>query len=280
MNDMQRVFDAVAALTAGWDEHIEYSVCVDGRNIEARAKTVRHPALIVQLKEAGAERTSCGSQERGSPNKPGPRPPGNMAPLHLLDTINEEAHFVYADLWRNTKGTDPILEAKDKRLPLLLRSLTILVEQSHEYPDLIHEVARQAKGWVNKAKVMLGYQRPYTMLATSVCGECGGALIVAVDASTDVRCIGTPDCVPCGMVYRQEDWISLLPDLVTTDGAITHILGEEADPRERKLIRFRLYNWAAAGKLTRHGGTGNGAARWDLREIEQIVSAIPVDNPV
>lgn len=48
------------------------------------------------------------------------------------------------------------------------------------------------------------------------------------------------------------------PVLVDTEAAV------EWSGRDRQTI----YRWAREGKITRYGGRGNGAARWDIRELE------------
>lgn len=272
VSDLQWFHESVASLTVGWSEHIEYSVSINGK-IEARAKTVRYPGLLYQLTRATDAAIVGPQQERGAPNKPASRPPGCMAPLDLIDTINEEAAALYVNLWWQVKGTEPRLTTKRGKA-LLLRNLGVLAEQAHEYPHLVRDMSRTSGSWVSRARVMLGYQRPYVMLASTVCGECGGGLTVAEDAGTDVRCVGTPDGSACGVVYRQHDWIAMLPALVTTDGAIAQIMelmGGNDTAYQRRMVRQRIYGWSNSGVLTRHGGTGNGDARWDPREIENAV---------
>lgn len=225
MNDGQRIAEHVAALTVGWSEHVEYAVripahtvgcarksclCPDG-DVEARAKTVRYPALLAQLQQSISIPSSGGPPSVGgsNPNKSGSRPPGNIAPLILIDTISEEARHHYADLWSITKGTPPALSTVRKTVEVL-RNLATLAEVSHEHPVVVHDVAVAASTWVRKAKIMLGYQRPQVMMESTTCHACGGALAVAADASTDVRCVGSPGVLACGQVYRRADWIGLL----------------------------------------------------------------------
>lgn len=57
----------------------------------------------------------------------------------------------------------------------------------------------------HQARRYLGYEQRMVEL-TKVCGACGSKLIVAADASTDVFCTNDD----CDVVYRQQDWISLL----------------------------------------------------------------------
>lgn len=133
-----------------------------------------------------------------------------MAPLLLIDTVSEEARHWYSDLWFVVKGT-PAPSTARKNLPEVLTMLLLVADQAHEYPALVHELAGSARKWVNKGRIMLGYQKPHVQLQSTVCGECGGALAVASDASSDVRCVGTPTDPACGHVYRRENWLELLP---------------------------------------------------------------------
>lgn len=57
----------------------------------------------------------------------------------------------------------------------------------------------------HRVRDYLGYARMVKLTSTS-CHVCGGQLIVAEDASTDVMCIAEG----CGNVYRQADWIEIL----------------------------------------------------------------------
>lgn len=208
MTDRERIAECVTALTVGWSEHIEYAVRV-GSDVEARGKTVRYPALLAQLQQAITMPSSGAPSSTRNPNKSGSRPPGNTAPLILIDTISEEARKNFAILWTVSKGTPPALGTR-RRTVEVLRNLATLAEVSHEHPAVVHDIAGDARNWVRKARIMLGYDKPDVMMESSTCHECGGALAVAADASTDVRCIGSPGALPCGQIYRRSDWIGLL----------------------------------------------------------------------
>lgn len=223
MSDRERIAESVSTLINGWDEHIEYAIrvvvhvngcsrrnCLCTDRVEARARTMHYPGLLSQLEEAASIPSSAGPSSGGSSNKPGSRPPGNMASLLLIDTINEEARFWYSDLWFVVKGT-PAPSTARKTLPELLLMLVLVADQAHEHPGLVHELSGSLHKWINKARIMLGYAKPYVQLASTTCHQCGGALAVASDASTDVRCVGTPTDPACGHVYRRENWLELLP---------------------------------------------------------------------
>jgi hypothetical protein len=60
--------------------------------------------------------------------------------------------------------------------------------------------------YVKTARIMLQYDVPKRVLRDVVCGTCKSALVVAVDASSDVVCVGEG----CGQVYRRYEWVDLL----------------------------------------------------------------------
>lgn len=205
MDDLERLHRSVDMLVNGWHERIEYRVRI-GDAVEDRAKRIRHSALLVQLHELSLQRSS-GSNNGGSTNKPGSRPPLNMAPLDLIDTITEEAQQQYHDLCTQVNGKAPTLM---RRRPVT-QTLHNLVAVAMTCEVSLHECARVAQMWVRKSRVMLGYDQPQALLKDTVCGTCGGALVVATDASTDVRCIGNSgDAHGCGQVYPRWQWLQLL----------------------------------------------------------------------
>lgn len=213
MNDVELLAMNVQCLVNGWRERVEYNVKI-GKDVEARAKTMRHVALILQLQEMSLTQSS-GS---GGPsvNRPDSRPPGNMAPLHLIDTISEQARFLYADLCADFRGVAPQDPLLHQRITQVLHNLLAVSQVAIEtHPRNVHQVARTSSQWVRKARCMLGYDKPQVLLRDMVCGNCGGALCVASDASTDVRCIGTPALPSCGQVYARWDWLNLLRDTET-----------------------------------------------------------------
>lgn len=79
-----------------------------------------------------------------------------------------------------------------------------------EAHDLIMDLRRDLQQYVHRARLLLGYDVPMRMLADTVCGECGGGLMVADDASSDVICVGSPSTERCGRRYDHTEWIQLL----------------------------------------------------------------------
>lgn len=208
----------------GWSEHIEYKeritvhttacrnsspgtpVCECPQILERRARTVRYPSLLGQLQCSSAMLTS-NIQSTGSTNKPGSRPPGNMACILLIDCINEEARFLYATMHTVYHSRTPTVAELRTPLPCITE---LAMKMQDEYPECIREAARETARWVKKARVMLGYQKEDTLIQSTECGSCGGRLAVASDASTDVRCVGTDENQSCGHVYKRDQWLSLL----------------------------------------------------------------------
>ncbi|MFJ4828417.1 hypothetical protein ACIP79_00525 [Streptomyces sp. NPDC088747] len=235
MTDAEFIASLVGQLAAGWEERIEYQVpikrhaklcsvmqaamaparrkhyqCECPEQFEARARTVQLPSLIDQLQEAIAEPVSMHGGDGASGAKPHSNPPGNQEALDLLLSVKSDAYESYLVLRRAlypthaAQGHPPVVSA--------LRALPDWCAMASEdgHGELVCEVKERLRKRVRSARIVLGYDTPQRMLADSLCGECGGALIVADDASTDVRCIGTPDAAPCGTRYYRWQWIELL----------------------------------------------------------------------
>lgn len=208
MNEIDRIQDLLAQLCAGWHEHVEYTIIVGGHR-ELRGQNVYHPALLDQLRE-----NSCGlggiAQGGGTPyNKPGSRPPGNTAGLHLLDHIGCAAKGWYAVLYEATTCR-PVPVVRHP-LPMLLTELLDLARRAQQdNPSQVGALCREVASWVGRARIVLGYDRPEIELRDVVCGECGGILVVPSDASGDVRCIGTATSGSCGVIYPRYRWLEMV----------------------------------------------------------------------
>lgn len=234
----EQVADLVHQLTAGWDEHVDYQVLIQrhgplcrvwraaisaGRRkhyrcecpqlLEGRGKSVRQPPLIDQLQAAVAEPTANGTGEGGAGDKPHSATPGNAEALELLLRIRASAHQHYRRL-REELYPDHTAPMRIT-VPNALRAVTDWCAMASDGTvecgyALVCEVKDDLRKTVKSARIVLGYDAPQRMLADTVCGVCAGALIVADDASTDVRCIGTPEAAGCGTRYMRWDWINLL----------------------------------------------------------------------
>lgn len=197
-DEMRRHRDA---LIYGFNEHIEFVVEING-GYERRGAVRRFEALLTQLETNSiTPLTASGQSGPGSPNKAGSRPPLNQAYADLVDTIHEQAIAAWL-----------ILEQDQPPIPLtaLLDQLYMAVlRNSLAAPQGCEKVVRMASDWVKRARVLLGFETRTVVLSETVCGQCGGTLVVAADASTDVRCIGTQAAESCGMVYGRLQWLSL-----------------------------------------------------------------------
>lgn len=218
--DLETLARNVQSLVNGWHERVEYrlqthtcdredgthtSICFP--NTEDRVKTVRHSALLLALRQSS---TDMGGQGGGhNANKPGSRPPGNMAPLNLIDCIREEAVYHIQQMCMFVRGDTPDVP-RTTRVTQVLHNLIDVALSCHEYPQAVRDAAKASGKWVSKSRCMLGYDKPYCLLRDMVCGKCGGALMVASDASTDVRCVGKEDTPACGQVYPRWQWLDLL----------------------------------------------------------------------
>jgi hypothetical protein len=191
------------ALVNGFSEPVEYVVTVNGQR-EARRAVRRYDGLLRQLAEQSTTPLPSRGQNGPGGGKAGSRPTMNMVYANAVDTIEENAWIA----WELLCGPG---YNSEWGLSLLLAHLYDHVKgYADERPDECATVARMARKWVHDARVLLGYESRKVTLADTVCGECGGTLVVAIDATSDVRCIGTASAEPCGMVYGRLEWVSLL----------------------------------------------------------------------
>jgi hypothetical protein len=206
LTDLETIRAGAEQLCNGWSEKIEYSIMVN-RQIERRAKTIRHPSLIHDLRRHVGVPRQGEKCERTAPNKPGSRPPGDMSALYLLDEITVEAEYLRTRIRQeNGLGDTADTPKIEDLLTGLVESLAFM-EAGH--PDLLGFAAALSSGWVRRARLLLGYDKPRATLRDAVCPDCGGQLAVAADASSDVLCVGDGVNPPCGRVYGQAQWIAL-----------------------------------------------------------------------
>lgn len=202
MNPAESMRESVTALAEGFTERVEFVRIVDGQR-EVHTAVRRHEGLIQQLTDQSTVPLARTGGNGPSGAKPGSRPPMNMVYANAVDTIEENAWIAWEYL--NGPGNAPWT------LPVLLGNLLRTVEaNADECPDDVSHVARMARKWVYDARCLLGYESRRTAVQDVTCGECGGTLVVAFDATSDVRCIGTASADPCGMVYGRLEWVSLL----------------------------------------------------------------------
>lgn len=202
MSGSQLMHDAVSKLCIGWNESVEYSVLM-GADVELRVRSRHFEGLLDQLTTLSRMPSSMTGGH--NPNKSGSKPPVNQAPLNLIDDIYDEAIKM-----REVLADQPPKRRKPPLRRILRELVTTCAAIEPTRPELVRTSVRTAETWVRRSRIMLGYDARETTLTDTVCGQCGGGLAVAVDASTDVRCIGAPDAAPCGMRYPRWTWLALL----------------------------------------------------------------------
>lgn len=203
VDPVSSVRDDYEALIYGFRESVEFVRVVNGQR-EAHRVVRRYDGLIGQLMAQSTVPLPSRTGDGPGGGKPGSRPPMNMVYSNAVDTIEEQAIEAWADIEPDLPPTSP--------LACLLADLrTAAITYADERPQGVQRLARAFRRWVHDARVLLGYESRKVTLADTVCGECGGTLAVAIDATSDVRCIGTADNDPCGMIYGRLEWVSLLP---------------------------------------------------------------------
>lgn len=197
-------------LVDGWDERIEYMVSIN-QNIERRAQTIRHPALLDELRtfaHDGVLPSASLDSSGGSSNKPGSKPPCG---LDAADLVMEIASYARNCRWAFTdygpsKGPRRLIAEECRGL--------VSIAQTSATDEDIDDFLRAMRSFVRRAKILLGHEQPSMAIQGTVCGECGGTLRVAIDASTDVRCAGLPGQPGCGTRYPRHQWIDLYQGMV------------------------------------------------------------------
>lgn len=181
--------ECVGEFTDGFRTKREYRVLV-GACLENRSESIQHSALIHQLVVHSHQPKSKMEDGSGDPNKPGSKPPAPLDTLALLDVIRDTC-----DYYRSLAGVSPTFSA-------YIPGLRGMVAAAEVYDDDTLRACLRDFRWLSRrARILLGYEAPTRLIEGHVCGECGGAIRVAVDWSTDPRCAGSPLSSPCGTVY-------------------------------------------------------------------------------
>jgi hypothetical protein len=192
MTDTERLARLVGELVDGWTERVEYNIVINMR-VEARATSVYQRPLIDQLmsEASGYAPVSMGSRW----GKPDSRPPATLDLMGLVESIDQYLAHQEA-------------EGRGR-----LEKLRNLVSKSSVWGDeWTRETCHELRRFIRTARIMLQYDVPQRKLTETVCHICGGSLAVAVDADSDVRCVGTTQQTSCGQIYRKTQWIDLLPE--------------------------------------------------------------------
>lgn len=222
MTDLEAITEIVGEFVDGWRERIEYMkwvqnhdtecgrkrsemaqgelrhyTCRCPRRLEARAESRRQHSLLDQLRRMDRCERHGATDGRAPASKPGSRPPGNLDPLDLLWEVHGLTFSAHT--WAGVSPRSGPLEGA-------MRALVSLSMDAQARED-VHTGLRRLR---RQARLVIGYDVPWQMLDGTVCGVCGGGLIVASDASSHVRCIGTADADSCGKIYYRWQWVALL----------------------------------------------------------------------
>jgi hypothetical protein len=176
-DDLAELTNLHDEFVTGFYERVEYQRRNQGE-LEQHVEARWHVGLLKQLEQAVWMPRAVGG-EPGGGGKPKSRPPCDVEALTLLDDATE-------------------------RIGQAGQALVV-----PESCDIALHVRRLRK-MRRSVRLFLGYEARMMVINDTVCGSCGGALTVARDASTSVRCIGTEDAPPCGNEYSRYTWISLL----------------------------------------------------------------------
>lgn len=201
---------AVQALTRGFSERIEYGLIVNNEK-EMRANTRHYPSLIGQLRERACAPMQSHSGGPSGPNKSGSRPPTNTQYSDILDDMAEQAEAAWAVAREVSMppGNSNHVPHLEHRLIDLKRWVEVNSGEV-EHPTHCRVVVTTTQGWVKRARIALGYETRKVMLADASCTNCGGWLEVAMDATTDVSCVGSATTPACGHNYDRLRWIDLI----------------------------------------------------------------------
>lgn len=211
MKDIERLAESMKYLMRGWYETVDSG----GYEVSGYPVRIRHEPLLAQLGYAALIKGSGEPSLGGNPNKAGTRPPGNAAPLNLLDHISEDAHAAHIEA-QELRGLTPNVVRIRNVCDVLHALMESAIALQHEHPRDVARIARRSESWVIQARLLLGYERRTVMLRDVSCHVCGGALSVPVDASGDVVCVGVPSDdpevqeAPCGVTYPRWSWPDLL----------------------------------------------------------------------
>jgi len=279
------IAELVEQLLDGWSERIEYAVsvpvhtqdchdtiislsiqevrhyeCDCPRRKELRAERRKQGALCTQLVEAGYSVPVTGGGPGGS--KPGSRVPGNLLrPDEILSRLADVCEVWAYDATGGLEYQPAPINVRLRRAEQLLREMATW--ETDTDPDDARDTVRALHGIVRQARVFLGYDSTWTLIADTRCGECGGQLLVEREGAAEVR------CEDCRASYPWQAWLELHetsgPRLVDTPAAL--IVAGLRNPST-------LYSWASRGHVTRYGGAGNGNALWDVAELKARAEAV------
>jgi len=150
---------------------------------EVRVHRTVHASLLDQLAQAAEP---SGSINEGSGNHiPDSRPPAALDPIYVLTVIERESAAWMADLGVANRGN----------LAANLRALVGASGDTHQ------ELADNAQGWVTRARVATGWDKPaYQPPAPCPVAECNARHGLRVNLEKK-----TARCVECKTVWKDSD---------------------------------------------------------------------------
>jgi hypothetical protein len=187
MDTYGKLRECLGEFTDGFNSKREYKIQI-GNDLEIRSESIHHPPLIHQLETHSQHPKAKNQEGAGDPNKPGSRPPASLDALALLELIQDTYNAYRADI-----GLPPHTSH--------IAALRGLATSTTMDDNTLRACLASFKLLNRRARVLLGYEAQTVLIEGHVCGECGGAIRVAVDWSIDPRCAGSPTTYPCGTVY-------------------------------------------------------------------------------
>lgn len=251
-------------LEQGWDERIQWTDAEGVKHFD----TVYQPSILAQLQVEIYEPRAMTSSENKNANKAGSRAPGNTEALHLREECIEALSETRKAL-KACSGLDtPSLGAQ----VAYIEGRISATAPDYQTEQFLRDIKKDLGSKVAHARIILGYDVPQKALPDMPCERCKGVLVVAEDASSDVRCVGRAPAPSCGKVYRRHDWVPMLQKIqarVSTVAACTYT--------GRSLPT--LYRWALEGRVHRYGSPHRGRSTWDLSELPEAVPGQPLPPP-
>lgn len=225
----ERLEENVALLARGWRERVEYVTqvkyhdketcemkhtrdfsCTCPTKDEKRSRHVRCEGLLLQLQEYVKSKDVDRNPKaaRGAPRVKKVKYMPELNGFFTLDEITCDAYSVI-DRAYETAGRDRLTAAAPIHeviggLPYQAGEMLI-----DGHTDPVRDLVKATSKWVAQARRTLNMTVSDAMFEGVVCENCEGALAIAWDNSSDVRCVGTPTAPPCGHTYPMSEWMNL-----------------------------------------------------------------------
>lgn len=227
---MERLTDNVGQLVYGWREKVEYMVpiryhdkgqCTFATRMkngdicncpiknEKRARHIQVDCLLDQLKEF-AKSKDVDRNPKAARQAPRVKKVKFMPELNGFFTLDEITCDAYMLIDRAYEMADLDRTISSRPLSEVLGGLVIQMGQIVEArPDIVRDMVKATGKWVASARRTLNLTVADAMFEGVVCENCGGALSIAWDNSSEVKCIGSPSAASCGHTYPMSEWVAL-----------------------------------------------------------------------